>query len=294
MNNSQAELGRLSPLPWQIARHKPQEQIQERPTSELRTSLAREAALQQQIKDISRRHSAQAEEFEHRLLNGVQMIASLLSVQSRTCSPEAAAQLTVAVNRIVAFGHAHRQLHQLDHRGQLDLKRHLECLCEILSKQLFSGSSAGAIAVEGTRCTIPTTLGRPLGFIVSELITNSAKHGKGNIVVRIQTPSSNNHLISVADDGPGLPAEFSLDDGKGLGMKIIQALVKEIDGKLLVLRGEGQPGAHFAISFQSPPFECAARLETLVDNPARAVLSRSTQVTPLERQKIPEPRWSAQ
>jgi len=141
---------------------------------------------------------------------------------------------------------------------------------------------------------IPTTLGRPLGFIVSELITNSVKHGKGNIVVRIQTPSSNNHLISVTDNGPGLPAEFSLDDGKGLGMKIIQALVKEIDGKLLVLRGESQPGAHFAISFQSPPLECAARLETLVDNPARAVLSRSTQVTPLERQKIPEPRWSAQ
>jgi hypothetical protein len=71
----------------------------------------------------------------------------------------------------VAFGHAHRQLHQLDHRGQLDLKRHLECLCEILSKLLFSGSSAGAIAVEGARCIIPTTLGRPLGFIVSELIT---------------------------------------------------------------------------------------------------------------------------
>jgi two-component sensor histidine kinase len=90
---------------------------------------------------------------------------------------------------------------------------------------------------------------------------NSVKHGKGNIVVRIQTPSSNNHLISVADDGPGLPAEFCLDDGKGLGMKIIQALVKEIDGKLLVLRGEGQPGAHFAISFQSPPLECAARLK---------------------------------
>lgn len=210
-------------------------------------------AWQGQIEDISRRHRAQAEEFEHRLLNGIQMIASLLSVQSRTASPEAADQLTVAVNRIVAFGHAHRQLHLVDHDGQVDLKRHLECLCKVLSTQLFRGASASHITVDGTRCAIPTTLGRFLGFIISELITNSVKYGKGNIVVRIRTPSSNNHSISVTDDGPGLPAEFSLDDGKGLGMKIIQALVKEIDGKLLVMRGDGL-AAHFAVSFQSPRF----------------------------------------
>lgn len=252
MNRPQTRPESLPPLPWQIARPKPQVQIQQTLISELEAAFAREAALRLKINDMSRRHSAQAAEFEHRLSNGILMIVGLLSAQRQTCRPEAAAQLTVAVNRLVAFGHAHRQLHQLDDRRQVDLKRHLESLCEALSQQLFSGSSGHGVTVEGTTCTIPTELGRPLGFIVSELITNSTKHRKGSIVVRIQTPSPNNHLISVTDDGPGLPAKLSFDKGKGLGMRIIQALVKEIDGKLLVVRDDGQPAAHFAISFRSP------------------------------------------
>jgi two-component sensor histidine kinase len=59
-------------------------------------------------------------------------------------------------------------------------------------------------------------------------------------------------LLSVEDDGPGLPAGFRLDDDKGLGMKIIQALVHEIDGKLRITTGNNGGGAHFAISFSSP------------------------------------------
>jgi two-component sensor histidine kinase len=218
---------------------------------ELEPSLAREAALRQEIKDLVRRQSAQAEEFDHRLLNSIQMIVSLLTAQSRTASPEAAAQLTIAVNRIIAFGHVHRRLHLLDGQESVEFKRYLEHLCEDLSSLLSFGMSADAIVVEGDGCSIPTSLGRPLGLIVSELITNSRKHGQGRIVVRLETPSPHHHLISVVDDGPGLPADFNPDESKGLGMKIIQSLINEIDGELLIVRGENQQ-AHFAISFCSP------------------------------------------
>lgn len=218
----------------------------------LQLSLAREAALQQEIRELVRHQSVQAEEFDHRLLNSIQMIVSLLSAQSRTASAEASAQLTIAVNRIIAFGHVHRRLHLLDRQKFVEFKPYLEHLCEDLSSLLCCDMSADAIVVEGTSCSIPTTLGSPLGLIVSELITNARKHGTGRIVVRFETPSPHSHLISVVDDGPGLPADFKVDDSKGLGMKIIQALVKEIGGELLIVRGENQRGLHFAISFRSP------------------------------------------
>jgi two-component sensor histidine kinase len=218
----------------------------------LQPSLAREAALQQEIRDLVRRQSVQAEEFDHRLLNSIQMIVSLLSAQSRTASAEASAQLTIAINRIIAFGHVHRRLHLLDRQKSVEFKQYLEHLCEDLSGLLSFDMSAGAIVVEGNSCSIPTTLANPLGLIVSELITNSRKHGNGRIVVRFDTPSPHSHVISVVDDGPGLPADFKLDDGKGLGMKIIRALVDEIDGELLIVHGETRSGSHFAISFQSP------------------------------------------
>ena len=217
----------------------------------LQPSLTREAALQQEIKDLVRHQSVLAEEFDHRLLNSIQMIVSLLSAQSRTASAEASAQLTIAINRIIAFGHVHRRLHLLDRQKSVEFKRYLEHLCEDLSSLLSCDLSADVIVVEGTSCSIPTTLASPLGFIVSELITNSRKHGNGKIVVRFETPSPHSHLISVADEGPGLPADFKLDDGNGLGMKIIRALVNEIDGELLIVR-KSQSGAHFAISFHSP------------------------------------------
>jgi len=218
----------------------------------LQPSLAREAALQQEIKDLVHHQSVQAQEFDHRLLNSIQMIVSLLSAQSRTASAEASAQLTIAVNRIIAFGHVHRRLHLLERQKSVEFKGYLEHLCEDLSGLLSCDLSADAIIVEGTSCSIPTTLGSPLGFIVSELITNARKHGNGRIVVRFETPSPHNHFISVEDDGPGLPADFKLDDSRGLGMKIIQALVNEIDGEVHIVRGESQRGSHFAISFHSP------------------------------------------
>lgn len=218
---------------------------------QLEASLARETALRQKIEDLVRHQNAQVEEFDHRLLNGIQMIISLLSAQSRTASAETAAQLKIAINRILAFGHVHRRLHLLDRQESVEFKQYLKGLCEDLSGLLSSGMSANAIVVEGDICSIPATLSRPLGLIVSELITNARKHGEGRIVVRLETPSPYRHLISVVDEGPGLPVDFKPDERKGLGMKIIGVLTSEIGGELRIVRGENQR-RHFAISFRSP------------------------------------------
>jgi two-component sensor histidine kinase len=122
--------------------------------AELHHLRKREAALQQENTELSRLRRAQAEEFDHRLLNGVQMIASLLSAQSRAASPEAAAQLMTAVNRIVAFGHVHRQLHLLDQERHVEFKQYLERLTEDLAGLLFPNSPTEAITVQGTSCKI--------------------------------------------------------------------------------------------------------------------------------------------
>jgi len=159
MLNSRVTPRKSFQLPWQNLLRGSRESFREERTAELQQLLAREAALQQEIKDLLRRQSAQAEEFDHRLLNSIQMIVSLLSAQSRIASPEASAQLTIALNRIIAFGHVHRQLHLLDHQEQVEFKQYLERLCEDLSGLIFSDSSADTIVVQGTSCKIPTSLG---------------------------------------------------------------------------------------------------------------------------------------
>jgi two-component sensor histidine kinase len=186
-------------------RDKPVRQQRATTTAELKNALAREDALLREKGDLLQRQAMLAREFEHRLLNSLQLIVSLLSLQSRTATtPEAATQLNIAANRVAALGRVHRRLHLLDHQERVEFKQYIQHLCEDLSGLLFQEGARHAIVVEGANVEISTALGIPLGFIVNELITNSAKHAKGIITVRLETGSAVSHSLPVSDDGPGL------------------------------------------------------------------------------------------
>jgi two-component system, sensor histidine kinase PdtaS len=220
--------------------------------AELLATRAREATLLREKSDLLQRQDMLAQEFEHRLVNSLQIIVSLLSLQSRTASSEAAAQLTVAANRVASFGRVHRGLHCLDHLESVEFKQYLKHLCEDLGELLFQGETACKIVVDGATINLPTVFAIPLGFIVNELITNSAKYAKSNITVLLETSLLIGYSISVLDDGPGVPAGFNPAASKGLGMKIIGSLVKQIGGELQIAPGEHGRGARFTVSFRSP------------------------------------------
>ena len=220
--------------------------------AELQAARTREAAWLREKSELLARQDIMAQEFEHRLLNSLQMVVSLLSLQSRTAGPEVAAQLKVAADRIASFGRVHRWLHRLDHLESVEFKHYLERLCEDISGLLFRGETSQAIAVEGPKIDIPTRYATPLGFIVNELIVNSAKYARSNIIVRLTTTQATGHSLSVLDDGPGLPADFDPGKSTGLGMKIIASLVKQIDGELQIGSGDSGRGACFTVTFCAP------------------------------------------
>jgi two-component sensor histidine kinase len=221
-------------------------------TAELTDALAREAALLREKGEVLQRQAMLTQEFEHRLANSLQLIVSLLSLQSRnTKSPEAAAQLLIAAKRVGAFGRVHRQLHLPDLLDTVELKQFVAQLCEDISGMLFDGEAPHPVVVEGAQIEIPTALGEPLGFIVSELITNAAKHGRGQITVRLETTPEHGHCLSVSNGGPGLPDGFDPGSSKGLGLSIVQSLVEQINGRLQLGRGPGQEGACFKVFFPS-------------------------------------------
>ncbi len=105
------------------------------------------------------------------------------------------------------------------------------------------------IEVEGTEITLPAITAIPLGFVANELITNAAKYGTGRITVNLETNPETGYALSVANDGPGLPEGFDPAGGKGLGMKIIRSLVKQIGGELRISRGDKNQGARFTVLF---------------------------------------------
>ncbi len=253
---SESLLARDSALafPWRsaVGSDARRQAMQESLIAELQSAHARETAWLCEKSDLLRRQDMLAEEFEHRLVNSLQIIVSLLSLQSRTAGPEAAAQLAVAARRVASFGRVHHRLHLLDHQESVEFKEYLSGLCEDLSGLLFQGETVSPIVVEGVKIDIPIKFAIPLGFIVNEMITNAAKYTKGDIIVRLETSPTLGHWLSVSDDGPGLPAGFDPGRSKGLGMKIISSLVKQIGGKLQITTGESGRGTCCAVTFCAP------------------------------------------
>jgi two-component sensor histidine kinase len=219
-------------------------------TIELQAAREREESLLQEREELSQRQVMLAHEFEHRLINSLQLISSLLSLQSRRATtPEATDQLAIASRRVAALGRVHRRLHLLDHVENVEFKDYLQHLCADLAGLLFEKGAGSAIVVEGERIEIPTEFAIPLGFIVNELITNSAKYAGGNIVVRLSAVSPGVHSLSVVDDGPGFVKGFDPKNSRGLGMKIVLSMVKQIGGELQISPGDSGSGARFTVMF---------------------------------------------
>jgi two-component sensor histidine kinase len=213
-------------------------------------ALASARAVLRQKDELIHHREILSRETDHRLMNGLQMIVSLLSRQSRAQSNDAvAAQLTVAANRVATIASVHQRLHSLDGVKDVAFKNFLDELCREYSLMLAEDRRNQSIVVEGGEARLPAATAIPLSLIANELITNAVKHGGGAITVRLEAPPEGGHLLSVCNDGRALPQGFDPTAGKGLGMQIVLALVEQIGGRLLIDRCGRCEGTRFAVAF---------------------------------------------
>jgi len=217
----------------------------------LREALARDEILLHQKDELIQNQALLSKESDHRLLNDLQVIVSLLSLQSRaSTNAEVASQLAAAADRIATIGRMHRRLHYCEGVQSVAFKQFLDDLCRDFSTMLSSDQRPErAIVVEGIEIKLPSVTAIPLGFIVNELVTNAAKYGKGPITITLKRDSAKGYALSVSNDGPSLPEGFDPAAGKGMGMRIIRSFVERIDGALQIGRGDNNQGTRFTVQF---------------------------------------------
>ena len=147
----------------------------------LRGALAREEALLHQKDELLNHREILSREADHRLMNGLQMVVSLLSLQSRgETDARAAAHLSAAANRVATIARIHRRLHSLDGVAVVAFKQFIDELCHDYSAMLTAEDRRNrGIVVEGVEARLPAATAIPLSLIATELITNAAKHGRG-------------------------------------------------------------------------------------------------------------------
>lgn len=219
-----------------------EEQVAERTASLTRALAERDALLQR--KDLLIR------EVDHRVKNSLQMVMSLLRIQAgKVTEPEARRALQTAGVRIQAIAQVHSLLYAHNNAESVRFDKYLEEICAFLGATLGVTRRRRVLLVEAEPIQLPPDHAIPLALITTELVTNAFRHAfggrPGTVWVQFRRNSQEEPVLTVADDGCGLPPDFDIFHGEGLGLQVVTAMVEQIGARFEIGR---QGGARFTMT----------------------------------------------
>ncbi len=180
-------------------------------------------------------------EIHHRVKNNLQVISSLLQLQSRYVEePTALAALNEGESRVRSMSIIHHHLYSEDNLSQVDVPQYIDSLCESLLGSYNYKKQDIAIHRDIAPLALDVSMMIPLGLIINELITNAFKYAfegreGGSIWVRI-AEEGGQLLVSVKDDGIGMPADATQ---KGFGTRLINTFLRKLEAKAETIVAEG-------------------------------------------------------
>ncbi|GAB4373973.1 MAG: hypothetical protein Kow009_09680 [Spirochaetales bacterium] len=241
------------------------------------TDITEQKEAQEQIRHLLQEKELLLRETHHRVLNSLNVVRSLLSLQIRdTPSSDAVGTLREAQGRIDAMRVIYERLFRTRPSSGVSARSYLEDLVEDI-REIFPLENRIEVRIEGEDVFLAPHQVSPLGIIVNELITNALKYAftgmqKGN--VRILLARKNGHvLIEVEDDGIGFPETRQAPDGmiqlvcglpeekprseysmerKGFGLELVSVLVEQLGGSCVLESREGR-GTRYRIEFTPAP-----------------------------------------
>lgn len=194
------------------------------------------------------------QEVHHRVKNNMQVISSILNLQSNLLTdPKAKEAIRECQRRIKSMAMVHERLYRSADLAKIDFASYLSSLAKNIFLEHQVNSDRIKLQLEIEPVEINLNLAVPLGLILNELITNAFIHafpGKrsGNILVSFKKISEGRVELRVADDGVGFPRGVDFKKSESLGLVIINALVEQIEGQLEQRPVEGG-GTEFRLIF---------------------------------------------
>jgi PAS domain S-box-containing protein len=203
----------------------------------------RKQALEQ-IKTSLEEKEVLLKEIHHRVKNNMQVITSLLNLQSRTINDEQALSVFQdSQNRVKSMALIHETLYQSKDLSRINFAEYLQKLVAHVSRSYRIRPEAVQINIDVDDVSLPIDTAVPCGLIINELASNSLKYAfpsdmSGEINITFQRGKSS-YVLRVSDTGVGLPADFKPETGKSLGMKLIRMLTEQLSGELQCRNGIG-------------------------------------------------------
>ncbi len=194
-----------------------------------------ERAVQERTRELQAALEAKTtllHEVDHRVKNNLQMVSSLILMQSRNIPDEGIRKsLKTMLTRVEALSTVHRRLYQSDDVSRFDVA---DFVRDLVSDLIAASGRDGIEAkLDLTPVDVPAHKAAPLALIVNELVTNAIKHGfagrnTGTIAVSVRS-EGDRFVIDVRDDGNGMPAG---KDGSSFGTNLVKALSRQLQATI--------------------------------------------------------------
>ena len=191
-------------------------------------------------------------EIHHRVKNNLQIISSLLNIQSRSIDNE---RTRLAIkegrSRIKSMSLIHEKLYRTENFSRVDMKKYIEELTEFLQKSFRSEARiTNEIVVEESELDVNTAI--PVGLIVNELITNAYKYAfkglqEGKVHIQLKKNELGRYVLMVRDNGIGLSSDFQPEKSKSMGLSLVRSLTEQMEG---TFEFRSKKGAEFSIEFE--------------------------------------------
>ena len=193
------------------------------------------------------------QEMHHRIKNNLQTVADLLSLEmSTSASPEARQSLRDSIGRIKSIAAVH-QLLSLEHLRLTDITELARQVCDISLRQLIRPDRRVAAEIRGPSIYLPSKQATALALVMNELIANALEHAfedgqPGHLTIELQQEGPQ-IVVTVSDDGRGLPDDFTLHQNNGLGLQIARTLVEKDLAGALNLERSPDGGSRATVTF---------------------------------------------
>lgn len=190
-------------------------------------------------------------EIHHRVKNNLQVVSSLLRLQSDSITDKAAiGYLKMSEQRVKSMALIHQQLYRTKDLSRIDFREYLEDLCNYLFFAYDISFSRVALKVEVEDIYFGIDTALPCGLIVNELVTNSIKHAfpeysVGTLTVKLTHEVTGKYVLVIQDDGKGADA-VNFENNTTLGMELVKTLTEQLEGAISV---ESNNGTKITITF---------------------------------------------
>jgi two-component sensor histidine kinase len=203
------------------------------------------------LAEDARRKEVLLKEIHHRVKNNLQVISSLLALQAASTDDQVTRGLLhESRNRVHSMALIHEKLYQsTDERG-ITFSTYVRDLAAHLRHSYAGNSESVTMDIDVEEITLDMDVLVPCGLIINELLSNALKYAfpagrVGTIRVRLRREAGG-LVLTVSDNGVGLPQTVDLASPVTLGLRIVNSLVAQLHGTLSV---DGGPGASFSVTF---------------------------------------------